>query len=920
MNRGGLLRISGLLVLPLIAGLALPPLLADDEVGQAPPPGQAVRAAAAAAQAGKSADGKPAARFPDIADATKGMDAAEGLFTLYRYPSTDKEHDLETLLARIPRNLLGQDLLLATSLSRGRMAGWTWGSTLVRLEIAGQQLKLVTPDLRFARKQGRPVNDVVERTYNDTFLTAVPIAGMSPQGDVLIDLGQLLKSDLADVQRLGGRVRPELSTWAKVKAFPDNVLIDADLALGEQRGGRKVGVTYNFRRLPPLGAYTPRRADPRVGYFLTAQLDWGKKPHERELFDRYIHRWHLEKQDPSLKLSPPKKPIVFIIEKTVPIQWRRWVREGILEWNKAFEQIGYVDAIIVQQQTDDNEYADYDPEDARYNFFRWIVSGQSFAAAPSRVDPRTGQILDSDIIFDDSFARAWMYDFDLYGPTAMARFKGPDFQRWLEENPELAEGLWPAGAASAPGFDGDAQMWSALEQKLHEEGTCTCQYAWGMQHELAVVQHAMIATGTGPKKLPERFIGGAIRQIVTHEVGHSLGLRHNFQGSYWLSMDEIKQRRNETDEPTTASIMDYTPLLFFADDEVETVRHFVTPTIGPYDHWAIEYGYASPQGQSEEDMLQAMARRGAEPALNYATDEDTRWIYSPDPRVNRYDLSSNPIDYARARIALTDKLLGSITEWALQDGEPRHYLTRAFENIFFERIRSLSYVPRIVTGQYFNRDHHGDPGARPAFELLDPALPRQALAFLGETAFNAEFFHVDPATLNMLAPTRWTHWGSDAPTRLDYPIRDRIQIAQVSTLMNLLAAPALQRVYDAELRSTAEDKFTAAEMVRTVRDTVWKELDGSAPGPFTDAQPFIGSLERNLQRDHLFAMLSYLRGRPGATVSKDLHAILALAMRELHEKIAHNLDSRELDFASRAHLEECRSRIERTLTAQFQAQ
>lgn len=909
-----------LVVFPVLLVLTLCPLLLAAEAGVAQPSGDIAQnpPPALLQKSAASEEGEEAKRFKDAEEVVKGMGSMEGLFTLYRHDPSDKKHDPEKLLAKIPAGLLGEDLLLAMSLSRGRMSGWMWGDALVRWEIVGDNLKLTTPNVHYILNKGKPVATAVERTYNDTFMTAVPILAMTPGGDVIIDMGRLLKSDLAGISFLGGAVRSDLSTWSKVKVFPDNVLIDVDLALAGKRGGRMVGVSYAFRRLPELGSYSSRQADPRIGYFLTAQMDWTKKYGERDTFERYIRRWKLEKRDPSLELSPPKEPIVFIIEKTVPIQWRRWVREGIEEWNKAFEKIGFVDAIVVQQQTEDNEYADYDPEDARYNFFRWGVSGRAFARGPSRADPRTGQILDADIIFDDAFLRVTMYEFDLFGPAAMKEVKGAGFAQWLREHEELVPAFGQALSMHEVEDPAD-EMWAAFDEQLHEQGRCACGYAKGMQQQLALVQHAMIATGVGEKKLPERFIGEALRETVTHEVGHTLGLRHNFKASSWLSLEEIIERRNNTDEPTTASVMDYNPLLFFADDSAENVRHFTTPTIGPYDEWAIEYGYAVSQEQSEEEMLKAIASRCTEPALQYATDHDTVWIFSPDPLVNRFDLSSDPIEFARSRIALTDKLLGSITEWAVQEGEPLHFLRQAFNVLLFERARNLEFVARLVGGQYFHRHHNGDPEARAPFVLVEPARQRAALKFLGQTIFNDEFFPLDPDLLNHLAPARWSHWNARPAIRLDYPIHDRIRTLQVSTLLNLATPPVLERIYDAELKSRDMDKFTAAELIITLRDQIWHHLDGAGRGPYSDAKPFISSLSRNLQRDYLSLQLNIARTRPGATMPNDLHAMVCLALRELSDKIARTLDEKKLDFASRAHLVECRSRIERTLEAQFQA-
>lgn len=875
--------------------------------------------------AGKAPDapagGKPdkPKRFAELKDAVENMQTLSGLFDLYRFDPNDKDRDPEKLLCKIPRNLLDEDLLFATSISSGgELTGYMWQSHLIRWEIVGNHLKLITPETRYVTNKDKPVSDVVERTYTHRFLASVPIVAMSPAGDPVIDLGQLLKSNIVDVTFMGGGVRPELSKWNKIKVFPDNLLIDVSLALGNPNGGgRSVGVSYAFRRLPPLNTYKPRAADDRIGYFLTAHMDWTKKHEARETFNRYINRWQLEKRDPSLELSPPKKPITFYIEKTVPIQWRRWVREGILDWNKAFEKIGFVDAIVVQQQTEDNEFANLDPEDARYNFFRWIVTGNSFAMGPSRADPRTGQILDADIIMDDSFVRVYMQEFDLLGPSQVEQLKGPGFALWRQQFPEIAERAFPRSLVD-PFIGGEEDLLHEIaHQKLHENGQHICTYATGLRHQMAFLHNALIATGSG-KKLPERFIGGAIREVVTHEVGHTLGLRHNFKASNWLAIEEIKRRRDLTDEPTCASIMDYNPLLFFDGDTPDTVRHFITPTIGPWDYWVIEYGYAEPKsGQSEEEMLKEIASRCTRPELAYATDEDTYGFYSPDPASNRFDMSADLLGWAKSRIEICDKLLPTITDWAIQPGEARYFLRQAYNKLWFEKARNLEFVARLVGGQYFNRAHKGDPDARPAFELVAPETQRDALNYLAGTVLSDAFFTTDTEILNDLAPSRWSHFGAGAEIRLDYPIHDRILTMQMWTLADLLNPAVLQRIYDAELKSAADHKFTAAEFIKTLRNVVWKELDNPPQPGHGDANPYISSIRRNLQRSYLDIVLSYARQPAGAAMSADLTSMMRQSLRHLLETIAGVSDAENLDFASKAHLIDCRSRILRALEAQF---
>jgi len=534
---------------------------------------------------------------------------------------------------------------------------------------------------------------------------------------------------------------------------------------------------------------------------------------------------------------------------------------------------------------------------------------------PSRVDPRTGQILDADIIFDDSMIRAWIGEFDHFSPANAVRLKGEPFRKWLEQRPERLRR-----------FGADVEVPETPLQKalatLKRNGHANCNVAEGLRQQITLAHHAMLATAAG-KELPERFFGEVIRETVAHEVGHTLGLRHNFKASSWLKLDEIRKRRLENDEATTASVMDYNPILFFAEDDLKTVRHFTTPTIGPYDHWAIEYGYSdAAEGKSEEEHLQAVAGRCTEAGLDYATDEDTLWVISPDPHVFRWDMSSDPIAWTQARKQLCDHALSNIRDWAAKKGEERRWLRQAFAILTFERARNYELIGKLIGGQSFNRDHIGDPGARPAFQIVPPDLQRAALEELGKTLFSEDFFQFDADLLNDLAPSRWDHWGSWAPSRLDYPIHEEISAAQWYTLVDITSEDVLQRVYDAELKSADPNRFTAAELVTRTRDLVWRQLDAPRDGKFTNTNPFISSVGRSLHREYLDLILTTVQWGPGWGLSPDLHAMLGHAMRELSAKIGVTLGAKwgeNLDFASRAHLTECKSRIDRVLAAQFRA-
>ena len=924
-------RCSMILSAAILAGVAGIPAFAQAPASPAPAPAPAI----------------PEFKWPDFATVTKDMTSVSGLFTLYRHNPTDATKDHTRLLAVIPRSLLKQDLLLATSISKGELAGFMWDDYLVRFEQLGKTIVIAVPDSRFVTTPGQPVSDAVLRTYPARFLASMPIVTMSPGGDPVVDLGPVLTGPTIALPFGGGlggmfgmpvMPRRDLSEFTKVKAFPENVLIDVNLALAQRNGmgADNIGVSFAFRKLPDINSYKPRLADERVGYFTTVRQDWNLKHSERENIVRYANRWDLRKKDPSLELSPPEKPIVFVIEKTVPLQWRRFVKEGIEDWNKAFEKIGIVGAIVAQQQTDDNEFANVDPEDARYNFFRWVVTGSPFAMGPSRADPRTGQLLDADIIFDDSMVRMYNLEFDVLGPKPVSAFMGPDFGRFLMDNPEFL----PLGQKpDAPRIGGATN--ATARELLHDMATnqpatargdsrpsrfgaqAACNYADGLKHQMAMMNLAVAATGQG-KKVPERLIGEMIREVVAHEIGHTLGLRHNFKASSWLTLEEVKRRRDTTDEPTVSSVMDYNPIIYFSGDEPEKLRHLITPCIGPYDMWAIEHGYkiASPADGDEKTMLAKIASQSTKRENAYLTDEDTMGLSSTDPLSNRFDMGDDPVAWANQRTALVDSLMKDLKKWAVKGDEPNHYLKETFMTLLFEKTVNNMYVSRVVGGQYYHRNRPGDPDAKPAFVLVPAEQQRKAIESLSSTILSDAYFTMDAELLNEMAPSRWWDWNSMPMGRTDFPVHQLISNFQAYALMNLVSPRALERVYDAELKSKAADKFTAAELINTVKTSIWSGLDLKDDAKHTDGKPMLSSIRRNLQRQHLQYLLAIADSEPGQLVSADVQSMVRFALRDLSNQINATLARADqpgvpskVDFATRAHLTESRAQIERVLTA-----
>lgn len=964
--------------------------------------------------------------FPDFKEVTKGMVKKEGLFILWHYPPGAADKDSEKLLCQIPAGFLGEQFMLSTSFSGGGfLTGFPLDERVVRWELLDRQLLLVEPETGYVIDRSKEVGDAVRRTYPDRIRVAVPLLTKSPGGDPVIDLGPLLKSNFADIAWTsvfsapfgggGGGINTALSKWTKTKAFPLNVEIGVELAMSRMHppgSYDKKLVHYSFWKLPETD-YQPRRADDRVGYFLTVNRDWSKPTSERDIFNRYINRWHLVKRDPGLELCEPRQPITFYIEKTVPVKYRRAVRDGILEWNKAFEKIGFLNAIEVRQQSNDNEWKDLDPEDMRYSFIRWIVSGGGFAMGPSRSNPFTGQIHDADILFDDALVRFTEEEARTQLPETAIQWKleDPTLARFLEEHPQWRR--TPRGWEDAP-IGQRATEQAMLRQRVRERmckcGTPMCDYMQGMRHHMAV---AMTMLAGLPQEVIDRYLYDVVKLIVTHEVGHTLGLRHNFKASSVYSMDEIKRRR-AAGEATCGSVMDYLPPLLFAENSLEGC--FMSPTIGPYDYWAIEYGYrpfdatykgkAKDEGQTpekqpdepaktaagtgdapvsmtrmplpekirgnvsdipreildqlpaeirqiiasggmqasasggatapaseaglptfasppagEDGMLREIASRAAEPELAFATDEDSFFV-APDPTVALFDMGSDAVEYAEERMQLIDKRLEKIMEWSVRDQESWYHMRRAFLTLMFEKMLVFDYVGRYIGGQYFTRAHRGDPDAQPPFVLVEPERQRAALKFIADHLYSDEFFDIEPSVLNHLAPSRWWHDGSSVSFTLDFPLHRYIAVFQWWNLFDRLFPTALLRIHDNELKTDAPDKLTVAEYIRTLRDACWAEAvdyQRLRGGSWSDARPFVSDVRRSLQREYLALVEPLVRSGPGRAVSPDVHAMLAHSLAELSHKLSGMVNDVEgrLDFASRAHLTECKSRIDRMLSSEL---
>jgi hypothetical protein len=895
----------------------------------------------------------PAQDKPDSQAILKGLDkivsTSDGkpsLFTIYVNKKEGK------VLAELPKDFEKKKYFIALTIAGGEIyAGLQAGDLYVTWKQYGKRLALIEPDLETRSTGDAESKSSVQRLFTGKVIADVPILAETPSRGTVIDMVELLLGHAPKLFGGEGRFNRGFNIDAKsmrlreiktAKAFPHNIELAFELPFQD---GKLKTLHFSISEIPDNTGYQPRVADDRVGYFTTAFDDLGKFKKD-ETRTRYINRWHLEKADATLKVSPPKQPIIFYVEHTTPIRYRRFVRDGILFWNQAFEKVGLVNAIEVYfQDAGTGAHMEKDPEDVRYNFVRWLSNNRGTAIGPSRVHPLTGEILDADIILTDGWIRHFEAHFDELLPQMAMEGFGPDTLAWLERNPhwdprylmmpahqrnqyraEVARrGAQPLGGHVSGGASGrlmGQNEFDGLSGRVSQvNGMCLAAQGRAFDVALLRLSADLLAAADGAPAdaredeldgVPARFIGPLLADLVAHEVGHTLGLRHNFKASGLYSMAEINSKKIKGQKPFAGSVMDYIPInINMKDGEVQ--GDYAMISVGPYDMWAIEYGYTF-----DKDLKPILAKCTL-PEHQYGTDQDT---LGPDPLARRYDFSAKPLDYAQNQIKLARHHRERLLAKFVADGESWSRARKGYLLTLALQVRSLSMMTGWIGGALVHRDHKGDKGNRPPIEAVPAAIQRDALKWIVENTFKDDAYGLTPAILQRLKTDSLASDEGFAnfqePT---FPIHDRIIGVQSSVLTMLLNPTRLRRIYDNEaLIEQDRDALSLPELMDAITGSIFTELDRPMKGKPTARQPMISSLRRNLQREMLDRLIDLAQpGDDGAAAAKPISNLALAQLRQLKKKIEKSLQPEPagLDAYSKAHLEDALVRVTKALDAPF---
>lgn len=828
---------------------------------------------------------------------TKDADKYEGYFDFYK-----KDSDL---YLSVSEDQLNELFLMNFELARGIGAAGLYGGSMlsifeglvVSLEKHEGKIMLIQHPHRYTAGGDKVLNKALNLAYGSSVVETSKVEAFNADSSqMLINVYDWFVGDLSGIsQRLaytvGENGQPGRVTFDKnrshlerIQAFPDNVNIQAKLTFNNPSGNNAPRTVPDGRYIPLSLFYTmvklpeepmkPRMADDRTGYFMTVHKDFSDE--SNDFFKRYVNRWRLqcEEEVDEGELCTPKKPITYYIDHTVPEKYREAMMDGIEAWSDAFEDAGFKDAVQAKMLPEEAM-----AEDIRYPTLRWSTSDQPGygAIGPSVVDPRTGEILDADILFEASML---LGDKDAY-------------RNLVEPRTAIDE------------------VFNVSEEELAymSQGVKTKSFYSEMNAQFDLIHSFLLANGQikPGDPVPKEFVDQALKWVTMHEVGHTLGLRHNFRSSIDTPLDKLYDKEWGEENGVFSSAMEYPSINLHPKDKSEDAYYY-NPGVGSYDRWVISYGYTP-----DDEKAKEIARQAAQPGHAYGTDEDARGVGAVDPHVNVFDLGSDPLAWGKERAELLKGLIPKISDIKLADNAPYYKATDLFQSYLYQYARVLTPAIKYIGGQHQYRDHVGDPDGRMPFEPVDYQEQKEALNMIVDFAFAEDAVQLPQDIFQKMGANRWSHWGNNTTYggRVDYPLHETMLGIQSSLLEQLLDPVRLSRIRDTEVKFGADQTVTIPELMSVLTESIWSEALTS-PGQNIDSN------RRDLQRNHLNRMVKLITVTPD-DMPADARSIARQQLQMLQNNLEARLAPPTYDFNNytKAHLEETISRIKAALEASF---
>jgi hypothetical protein len=925
--------------------LALAVALAVPGRAQSPPsappaqtPAQAAAPAPAAAPAAEPAKEppKPDPKIAEYEKAIRDLRRIEGPFPMY-----ERRRDL---LLELSESQLGRLWhMQATAhtgidpfiLTAGSPLG-TSGIETFRWDRRDDQIWLVRPNLARRWTNDDPLAVASRRGFPEAILGNFRIEQEHPEKRLLLVNvtslfhGEVLRlSEMVNAAAGGGfSFDRDRSFVESIRGFPENTVLRMRMHFQSRSGGGEnplaallqmvfgmgnhledprsapFTVTYNlwYRQ---ESDYMPRLADPRVGFF-TQDFFSVARIGELDRTQRFITRFDLRKKNPAAERSEPVRPIVWTIDHSVPKEHRQAVRDGILMWNRAFDALGYVNAIQVVDAPENDP--DYDHADGRRNVVRWIMSEDAgYAVALFRADPLTGQMLNAAVNVDANMVAAAGFEYDLMArPVAGGARAAAKRGLLLPEDP-AEESKVNRRIRQACGHDhGDPRLEAFFDaaERLGWRWRRYCSHAAGLSRSAQFAWQAMQAARPGPRISREEYIAQFVRELVAHEIGHTLGLRHNFAASTHLTTAQYADDAIIRQQGVTASVMEYNPV-----NMASVLRgdgYFFSPVIGAYDMWAIRFGYtcrvaSTPEG--EVRLLAHITRQSGLPGHAYMTDQDADTF---NPFVARWDAGKDPLNmlelnfqaYERARVHAVRNLPRPGQSYA----DRNRLILMSLRRTLAEGLSAAAFVGGIENNRHFR----GDLGERPTLRPVDPAIQRQAMRLIARHSLSVDSASVPDSVLHSLS----MDFAGDRASGWTAPVRSLISNLQAAVAGILMSSETTGRIAENAFKAgSRRDVYTISEHYGTLLGAVFSEVGTGRP---------ISATRRDLQA-FVLESLVIQAAAPSGRVAPDVRATADAALGRLLARFDAALAKGGLDGQTRDHLTSLRSAVKRYQNRQMTA-
>ena len=750
---------------------------------------------------------------PSIAEKTKGMTAMPGMFQLYQDTATGE------LFFQINANQLNKEYIHFTYTENGVVEvghnrGSYRGSRIVSFNRRFNQIDVIQHNTNYYFDPKNEVSKAADANISKSILASEKIAAIDTSGNCLISADALFLTDkLHEISpgsrspRKGfklGRIAKEKTYYHRIKNYPANVdfVVNYGFDNPAQEGGsasvadnRYVNVLLQHSLIEvPQNNFKPRRDDYRIGYFTEQVNDMTATGYTN--YKDLIHRWDLQKKNPELAKSEPVKPVVWWIENTTPKYLRPIIKHAALQWNKAFEPLGFINAVEVYEQSDT---ASWDAGDIRYNVLRWTSSpNPPFGGyGPSFVNPRTGEILGADIMLEYIFLTNRVRLTDVY---------------------EVPKGHEYCHAGSV----------------LHEE--------WNKAQTWA--QISQLDSGELTRLLEE-----SLHYLILHEMGHTFGLNHNMKASQLNSPEELLNPELTYSRGLIGSVMDYPAINLPPKKEIKVQYEQVEP--GPYDLWAIEYGYSVgfEDATEEEQRLQQILMKSVMPEHTFGNDADD--MRSPgkatDPRINVGDLSSDAITYSVQQIKLAESVMPQLLNRYGHDQHSYEPLRKSFALLFGSYGKNGGIISRYIGGVYVERFMPGLSNWKP-YQAVPAAEQRRAMGALATYIFAPDAFKIPDGLVHYLQTERR---GFNLFPKSELPsMYEAMLNTQESVLAHLLHPSTLDRLNESHF---VGNTYTQSEMLQSLTDAIFK----------SDLDVLPNTMRRNLQVAYTEQLLGIWKSKYG---------------------------------------------------------